>query len=157
MIINLPFTPKNTKKVRKAAEVIKNSLPGTPKSEARALINIINSQSPITKTNIITNTYSTSHNTQEIDLTLYNTLKRKRDRFSNCSRQLVMKAIADQDAKKAKTVFHHRRLKHLANYDSADILNHFKSGKTYKKDLGTQKKVIVRDFYEKDYMKGPTI
>ena len=68
-----------------------------------------------------------------------------------------MKAIADQDAKKVKTVFHHRRLKHLANYDSADILNHFKSGKTYKKDLGTQKKVIVRDFYEKDYMKGPTI
>ena len=40
-----------------------------------------------------------------------------------------MKAIADQDAKKAKKVFHRRRLRDLANYDSADILNHFKSGK----------------------------
>ena len=46
---------------------------------------------------IISNTYSASNTTQEIDLTLYNTLKRKRDRFSNCSRQLVMKAMADQD------------------------------------------------------------
>ena len=98
----------------------------------------------------MSNTYSTSNNTQEIDLTLYNTFKRKHDRFSNCSRQLVMKAIADQDAKKAKKVFHHRRLRHLANYDSADILNHFKSGKIYKKDMVTQKKVIVQDFYEKD-------
>ena len=100
--------------------------------------------------NIISNTYSTSNTTQEIDLTSYNTLKRKHDRFSNCSRQLVMKAIADQDAKKAKKVFHCRRLRHLANYDSADILNHFKSTKTYKKDMDTQKKVIVQDFYEKD-------
>ena len=83
-------------------------------------------------------------------MTLYNTFKRKRDRFSNCSRQLVIKAIADQDAKKPKKVFHHRRLRHLANYDSADILNYFKSGKTYKKDMDTQKKVIVEDFYEKD-------
>ena len=61
-----------------------------------------------------------------------------------------MKAIADQDAKKAKKVFHRRRLRYLAKYDSADILNHFKSGKTYKKDMDTQKKVIVQDFYEKD-------
>ena len=82
-------------------------------------------------------------------MTLYNTFKRKRDRFSNCSRQLVIKAIADQDAKTPKKVFHHRRLRHLANYDSADILNYFKSGKTYKKDMDTQKKVIVEDFYEK--------
>ena len=52
--------------------------------------------------------------------------------------------------KKPKKVFHHRRLRHLANYDSADILNYFKSGKTYKKDMDTQKKVIVEDFYEKD-------
>ena len=29
-------------------------------------------------------------------------------------------------------------------------LNHFKSGKAYKKDMDTQKKVIVQDFYEKD-------
>ena len=129
MVINLPFTPNNTKKVQKAAEVIKNSLPRTSKSKSGTLINVINSQSPITKMNIISNTYSASNTTQEIDLTLYNTLKRKRDRFSNCSRQLVMKAIADQDAKKAKKVFHRRRLRDLANYDSADILNHFKSGK----------------------------
>ena len=38
--------------------------------------------------------------------------------------------------------FHRRRLRDLANYDSADILNHFKSGKAYKKDMDTQKKVI---------------
>ena len=49
LVINLPFALKNTKKVRKAAEVIKNSLPRTPKSKARTLINVINSQSPITK------------------------------------------------------------------------------------------------------------
>ena len=48
LVINLPFTPKNTKKVQEAAEVIKNSLPGTPKSKARTLINVINFQSPIT-------------------------------------------------------------------------------------------------------------
>ena len=147
MVINLPFTLKNTKKVQKAAEVIKNSLPRTHKSKARTLINVINSHSPITKTNIISNTYSTSNITQEIDLTLYNTLKRKCDRFSNCSRQLVMKTIADQ--KKAKKVFHCRMLRHLANYDSANILNHFKSGKAYKNDMDNQKKVIVQDFYEK--------
>ena len=41
--INLPFTPKNTKKVWKATEVIENSLPRTPKSKARTLIYIINS------------------------------------------------------------------------------------------------------------------
>ena len=29
-------------------------------------------------------------------------------------------------------------------------VNHFKSGKAYKKDMDTQKKVIVQDFYEKD-------
>ena len=75
MIINLPFTPKNTEKVRKAAKVIKNNFPRTPKSKARILINVINSQSP-TKTNIISNTYSTFNTTQEIDLPLYNTLKR---------------------------------------------------------------------------------
>ena len=34
-------------------------------------------------------------------------------------------------------------VRYLANYDSANILNHFKSGKTYKKDMDTQKKVIV--------------
>ena len=61
-----------------------------------------------------------------------------------------MKAIADQGAKKARKIFHLRRLRHLANYDSAGILNHFKSGKIYKKDMDTQKKVIVQDFYEKD-------
>ena len=91
LITNLPFTLKNTKKVRKAAVVIKNSLPGATKSKARTLINVINSQSPI-----ISNTNSTSNATQEIDLTLYNTLKRKCNQFSNCSRQLVMKVIADQ-------------------------------------------------------------
>ena len=133
MIINLPFTPKNTKKDRKAAEVIKNSLPGTPKSKARTLINVINSQSPVTETNIISNTYFTSSTAQEIDLTLYNTLKIKRGSFSKCSRRLVMKVIADQDAKKAKKVFHHRRLRHLANYDSADILNHLNVAKLPKK------------------------
>ena len=90
--------------------MIKNSLPRTPKSKARTLISVINSQSAITKTNIISNTYSTSNTTQEIDLTLYNTLKRKRDRFSSCSKQLAMKAIADQDAKKAKKVFNHRKI-----------------------------------------------
>ena len=89
MSINLPFTPKNTQKVWKAAEVIKNSLPGTPKSKARTLINVINS-----------NIYSTSNTAQEINSILYNTLKRKCDRFSNCSRQLVMKTIAEKDAKK---------------------------------------------------------
>ena len=41
-------------------------------------------------------------------------------------------------------------LRHLVNYDSADIPNHFKSGKTCKKDMDTQKKVNVQDFYEKD-------
>ena len=82
-------------------------------------------------------------------MTLYNTLKRKRDRFSNCSRQLVTKTIADQDAKKAKKVFHYRRLRHLANYDSAGILNHFKSGKTNKQDSDSQKKKIVEDFHER--------
>ena len=61
-----------------------------------------------------------------------------------------MKVIADQDAKKAKKVFHCCMLRHSANYDSADILNHFKSGIAYKKDMDTQKKVIVQDFYEKD-------
>ena len=45
LVTNLPFSPKNTKKVQKAAEVIKNSLPRTPKSKARTLINVINSQS----------------------------------------------------------------------------------------------------------------
>ena len=57
LVINLPFTPKNTK-VQKAAEVIKNSLPRTPKSKARTLINVNILQSPITKMNIISNTYS---------------------------------------------------------------------------------------------------
>ena len=51
-----------------------------------------------------------------------------------------MKAIADEDAKKAEKVFHHLRLKHLANYYSADILNCYKSCKTYKKDMDTQRK-----------------
>ena len=109
MIINLPFISKNTRKVRKAAEVIKNSLPRTPKSKARTLINIINSQSQITKTNTNTNTYSTSHTTQEIGLTLLIHLVSVDvkadvviDRFSNCSRRLVMEAIADQDAKKKR-------------------------------------------------------
>ena len=133
MITILPFTPKNTKKVWKAAEVIKNSFPGTPKSKARTHINVINLKSPITKTNIISNTYSTSNTTQEIDWTLYNTLNRKSKQFNNCSRQLFMKAIVDQDVKKAKKVFHHHRLRHLANYNSADNLNHFKSGKIYQK------------------------
>ena len=41
-----------------------------------------------------------------------------------------MKAIADQDAKKAKKVFHHHTSRHLGNYDSADILNDSKYGKT---------------------------
>ena len=49
-----------------------------------------------------------------------------------------MKVIADQDAKKAKKVFHHRRLRYLAN--------NFKSGKTYKKDMDTQKRGIVQGF-----------
>ena len=57
LVINLPFTPKNTK-VQKAAEVIKNSLPRTPKSKPRTLINVNILQSPITKMNIISNTYS---------------------------------------------------------------------------------------------------
>ena len=48
-----------------------------------------------------------------------------------------------------KKVFHHFRLRHLANYNSADILHHFKSGKTYKKGMDTQKSVIVQSFYEK--------
>ena len=60
-----------------------------------------------------------------------------------------MKAIAEQDAKKVKKVFHRRRLKYLANYDTADILNHFKSGKTYKKDMDTQKKVLFKIFMKK--------
>ena len=62
---------------------------------------------------------------------------------------MVMKAIADQDAKKAKKVFHYRRLRRLANYESAGILNHFKSGKTNKQDIDSQKKKIVEDFHEK--------
>ena len=45
LVTNLPFSPKNTKKVRKAAEVIKNCLPRTPKSKARTLVNVISSQS----------------------------------------------------------------------------------------------------------------
>ena len=57
-----------------------------------------------------------------------------------------MKAIAEQDAKKAKKVFHRRRLKYLANYDTADILNHFKSQKKRR----NSKESIVQDFYEKD-------
>ena len=41
-----------------------------------------------------------------------------------------MNAIAYQDAKKAKKVLSHHRLRHLANYDSADTLYYFKPGKT---------------------------
>ena len=62
---------------------------------------------------------------------------------------MVTKTIADQDAKKAKKVFHYRRLRHLANYDSAGILNHFKSDKTNKQDSDSQKKKIVEDFHKK--------
>ena len=51
-------------------------------------------------------------------------------------------------AKKAEKVFHHQRLRHLINYNSAEILNHFKSGRIYKKDTGTQKKVIAQYFYK---------
>ena len=58
-----------------------------------------------------------------------------------------MKAIVDQDVKKAKKVFHHHRLRHLANYNSADNLNHFKSGQIYQKNMKV--KVIVHNFYEK--------
>ena len=50
-----------------------------------------------------------------------------------------MKAITNQDAKKAKKVFHCHKLSHLANYDSADILNHFKSGKAKQKRYGHSK------------------
>ena len=35
--------------------------------------------------------------------------------------------------------FHRRRLRDLANYDSADILNHFKSGKAKQKRYGHSK------------------
>ena len=71
MVNNLNFAPNSTKKVLKAAEVIKNSLPGTPESKEKTLINAVNSQSPITKTNIMSNTNSTSNTPQKLDLALY--------------------------------------------------------------------------------------
>ena len=71
MVNNLNFAPNSTKKVLKAAEVIKNSLPGTPKSKEKTLINTVNSQSPITKTNIMSNTNSTSSTPRKLDLALY--------------------------------------------------------------------------------------
>lgn len=150
LIITLPFTQKTTKKVRRAAGKIKDFLPQTPNSKTRTLINVINSQSPITKTNILSNMSSLTSTPQDVDFTLFNTLKRKRDRFSNCARQLVVKAIADQDSKKARKMFHHRRLRHLSNYNNADILKHFKSGKSYKKNVDPVVKEKIHDFYEKD-------
>ena len=51
-------------------------------------------------------------------------------------------------AKKAEKVFHHQELRHLINYNSAEILNHFKSGRIYKKYTATQKKVIAQYFYK---------
>ena len=82
----MSFARKNTKKVRNAAEVIKNSLPATSKSKAKSLMNVVNSQS---------DTYSTPNTPQVIDLTLYDTYERKRGRCSNYTKQLLMKDIND--------------------------------------------------------------
>ena len=76
LIINSPFTSKNTKKVCKTAEVIQNSLSGKPKSKVRTFINVINLQIPVTEMDIIPITSSTLNIPQEIDLTLYDTLKK---------------------------------------------------------------------------------
>ena len=86
LIINLSFARKNTKKVRNAAGVIKNSLPATSKSKAKSLMNVVNSRS---------DTYSTPNTPQVIDLTLYHTYERKRGRCSNYTKQLLMKDLTD--------------------------------------------------------------
>ena len=59
-----------------------------------------------------------------------------------------MKAITDQDAKNAKKSFSPPQVRHLANYDSADTLNHFKSDKRTKKMFKTFMKKIL---YEGSY------
>ena len=42
---------------------------------------------------------------RELDLTVYINLERKRDKFSNSTRKLVLKSIANRDAQKARKAF----------------------------------------------------
>ena len=102
LIVSVPFKLARSKPTfRQHSSKIKEHLPATPNSKTNALINVLNSQSPNTKTNIV-NRVSVS---RELDLTAYNDLKRKRDKFSDCPRKVGLKLIANQDTKKTRNVY----------------------------------------------------
>ena len=100
LIVSVPFKlPRSTRKSWRHSSKIKKHLPATPNSKANALKYVLNSQSPNTRTNIVNNV------SRELDLIVYNDLKRKCDKFSNCARKLVLNSIVFLDTKEAHKIF----------------------------------------------------
>ena len=63
---------------------------------------------------------------RELDLTVYKKCVRKRDKFSNRERKLVLKSIAKQDTKKAREIFRNSTITSTQSISIKNIIFHSK-------------------------------
>ena len=121
LLVSITFKlPRSTQESWQHSNIIKEHLPATPNSKTNALINVLNFQSPNTRTNIV----NSANVSRKLNLTVYNDLKQKRDKFCMYAQKLVLKQTANQDTKNAHKVFWNGTITSTQSISVKDIIFH---------------------------------
>ena len=103
-----------------------------PKSKRSSLSQLINGFSPNTKIHVASEINVPESHFSRMDISVFNDLKKRRDRLSNCARKLFLKSFPI--ATKYKGI-RRRPLRKSKLDETADILKHYKTTKKNQESL----------------------
>ena len=118
----------------------------SPKTKRSSLTQSINTFSPETRAQVASDIKVPENHSSRMDMSIYDDLKKRRDRFSNCARKLLLKSSPAATQHKGIRRSSIRRAK---LDETAHILKYYKTVKKAKKvDPILHEKIM--NFYEKD-------
>ena len=144
LIVDINFKSSHERQSKYLSKKLRNAVVmASPKSKANSISKLVTSQSPKTKDAIMPNLKETEN---VISMQVFDELKNKRDRLSDCARKLIMKLLPT--VVKNKEICPHLKRK-IHSESTANILKHYKTvRKTKKVDTNVHGTII--SFYKKD-------
>ena len=128
LIVDINFKTSHERKSNYLSKKLRNAVAmASPKSKANSISKLVTSQSPKTKDAIMSNLKETEN---PILMQVFDELKNKRDRLSNCPRKLIMKSLPM--AVKNKGIRAHL-IRKIHSESNAGILKHYKTVRKTKK------------------------
>ena len=149
LIVNLNFNRSSatTRRSRYLSTKMKDALNSlSPKTKRSLLTQLINTFSSETRVQVASDIEVPENHSSRMDMSIYDDLKKQRDRLSDCARKLLLKSSPAATKHKGIRRSSIRRAK---LDETAHILKHYKTVKKAKKvDPALHEKIM--NFYEKD-------